>query len=120
MNIWEIYKFLFTLFELLTDTPGSRSNQRWISATKADPIKMRKPFHKPLPAQIGENPSASGWQTIKRVGPYLWPKDEPWVKRRVVLSLMALVAAKLVSVTTPYLYKVAVDALTGKIGRAHV
>ena len=75
---------------------------------------MRKPFHKPSPAQIVENPSASGWQTIKRVGPYLWPKDEPWVKRRVVLSLMALVAAKLVSVTTPYLYKVAVDALTGK------
>ena len=75
---------------------------------------MRKPFHKPSPAKILENPSASGWQTIKRVGPYLWPQNEPWVKRRVVLSLMALVVAKLVSVTTPYLYKVAVDALTGK------
>ncbi|MCA3503101.1 MAG: ABC transporter ATP-binding protein/permease, partial [Rhodobacter sp.] len=34
-----------------------------------------------------------------------------WVKRRVVLAMLALVAGKLISVTTPYLYKVAVDAL---------
>ena len=56
---------------------------------------------------------SSGWHTIRRVGPYLWPKDEPWVKRRVVFSLMALVAAKLVSATTPFMYKFAVDALAG-------
>ena len=57
---------------------------------------------------------ASGWQTMKRVGPYLWPKGEAWVKRRVVLSLALLVMSKIISVTTPYLYKQAVDALTGK------
>ena len=50
-------------------------------------------------------------QTIRRVLPYLWPDGQAWVKRRVVLALMALVAGKLISVTTPYLYKVAVDAL---------
>ena len=59
-------------------------------------------------------PGASSWQTIKRVGPYLWPEGETWVKRRVVLSMIALVAAKLVSITTPFMYKFAVDALTGK------
>jgi len=58
--------------------------------------------------------SASGWQTIKRVGPYLWPSGEGWVKRRVVLSLLLLICAKLVSATTPYIYKLAVDALGGK------
>ncbi|MGL6211263.1 MAG: ABCB family ABC transporter ATP-binding protein/permease [Paracoccaceae bacterium] len=52
-------------------------------------------------------------QTIRRVGPYLWPDGEAWVKRRVVAALLLLLAAKLVSVTTPYLYKVAVDGLTG-------
>ena len=56
---------------------------------------------------------ASGWQTIKRVLPYLWPEGEGWVKRRVVGALLMLVAAKIVSVTTPFLYKQAVDNLAG-------
>ncbi|WP_415184346.1 ABCB family ABC transporter ATP-binding protein/permease [Phaeovulum sp.] len=50
-------------------------------------------------------------RTIRSVVPYLWPKDEPWVKKRVVLALIALVAAKLISVFTPFLYKAAVDSL---------
>ena len=56
---------------------------------------------------------ASGWDTMKRVAPYLWPKGEPWVKRRVVAALFFLLLAKLVSITMPYLYKRAVDALVG-------
>ena len=58
--------------------------------------------------------SASGWHTIKRVGPYLWPPGETWVKRRVMLAMFFLVCAKLISATTPYIYKLAVDALGGK------
>ena len=57
--------------------------------------------------------AASGMATIKRVIPYLWPDNEPWVKRRVVISLLFLLAAKLVSVFTPFLYKQGVDALAG-------
>ncbi|OYW62244.1 MAG: metal ABC transporter permease [Rhodobacterales bacterium 32-66-7] len=56
---------------------------------------------------------ASGFLTLRRVAPYLWPEGQPWVKRRVVLALVFLVAAKLVSVTTPWLYKLAVDRLSG-------
>ena len=63
-------------------------------------------------ADLVKNP-ANGWQTMQRVMPYLWPDGEAWVKRRVVLALLLLVAAKLVSITTPYLYKQAVDRLTG-------
>jgi len=55
----------------------------------------------------------SGWRTIRRVGPYLWPPGQGWVKRRVVASLLALVVAKLVGVAVPYLFKLAVDALGG-------
>ncbi|MGX0903041.1 ABC-type transport system involved in Fe-S cluster assembly fused permease/ATPase subunit [Roseovarius sp. MBR-79] len=58
--------------------------------------------------------AASGWRTIRRVAPYLWPEGQGWVKRRVVLSLILLVAAKLVSVITPFFYKGAVDALAGE------
>jgi ATP-binding cassette subfamily B protein len=63
-------------------------------------------------------PPLDGWRrsarTLRRVAPYLWPEGEGWVKRRVVLSLLALIAAKVVSVTTPFLYKAAVDALAGE------
>ncbi|MGB8623569.1 MAG: ABC transporter ATP-binding protein/permease [Paracoccaceae bacterium] len=52
-------------------------------------------------------------RTIARVGPYLWPEGQGWVKRRVVLAMISLVLAKLVSVGTPVLYKAAVDALAG-------
>ncbi|MCP5072580.1 MAG: ABC transporter ATP-binding protein/permease [Rhodobacteraceae bacterium] len=53
----------------------------------------------------------SGWRTIRRVAPYLWPTDMPSIKVRVVLALCALVLARLISVVTPFLYKGAVDAL---------
>ncbi len=56
----------------------------------------------------------NGWRTIRRVAPYLWPNDQPWVKRRVVLALIALFVAKLVAVGTPFFYKAAVDALAGE------
>lgn len=58
--------------------------------------------------------SASALQTMRRVLPYLWPKDEAWVKRRVVGALLMLVLAKVISVCTPFMYKQAVDALAGE------
>ncbi|WP_128515919.1 ABCB family ABC transporter ATP-binding protein/permease [Tabrizicola thermarum] len=54
--------------------------------------------------------------TIRRVMPYLWPRGQAWVKRRVVIALLFLLAAKLVSVSTPYVYKLAVDSLSNESG----
>ena len=72
---------------------------------------MRKVTTTATTADLVKAP-ASGMQTLKRIGPYLWPKGETWVKRRVVLALTLLLVSKLVSVSTPYLYKQAVDTLT--------
>ena len=58
--------------------------------------------------------SQSGLRTIKRVIPYLWPKHLSWVKRRVVISMIILLLAKVVTVVTPVFYKGAVDALAGE------
>ncbi|MEL7011857.1 MAG: ABC transporter transmembrane domain-containing protein, partial [Pseudomonadota bacterium] len=55
-----------------------------------------------------------GFRTIREVSPYLWPKDQPWIKRRVVAALAALFLAKLVAVGTPFFYKGAVDSLSGE------
>jgi ATP-binding cassette subfamily B protein len=46
--------------------------------------------------------------------PYVWPEGADWAKRRVVLALAALVTAKLIAVSTPLLYKLAVDSLGGE------
>ncbi|WP_417726114.1 ABCB family ABC transporter ATP-binding protein/permease [Roseovarius sp.] len=56
----------------------------------------------------------NGWRTVRRVAPYLWPADQPWVKRRVVFALIALLLAKLIGVGTPFFYKAAVDMLAGE------
>ena len=56
----------------------------------------------------------SGWRTIRKVAPYLWPDDKPWVKRRVVLAMLALIMSKVVSVYTPILYRDATNVLAGE------
>jgi ATP-binding cassette subfamily B protein len=74
---------------------------------------MRRPSRSATSADTAAI-GASGWNTLRRVAPYLWPPGQGWVKRRVVIALLLLLAAKLVSVTTPFFYKAAVDALTGQ------
>ncbi|MAT01299.1 MAG: metal ABC transporter permease [Rhodobacteraceae bacterium] len=65
--------------------------------------------------QIPKNTS-SNWRTVRRVTPYLWPKnpDQVWVKRRVLLALFALALSKVIAVATPFLFKAAVDVLAGE------
>ena len=63
---------------------------------------------------LDEDARRSGWRTIRKVAPYLWPEGETGAKVRVVLALLALLAAKLVTVGTPFLYKAAVDGLAGE------
>ena len=64
-------------------------------------------------AEMEEAERRSGWRTIRKVSPYLWPDDKPWVKRRVVIALLMLILAKVITVGTPFLYKAAVDLLAG-------
>jgi ABC-type transport system involved in Fe-S cluster assembly fused permease/ATPase subunit len=66
----------------------------------------------PLPTATQER--ASGWRTIRRVVPYLWPAAPGWVRQRVVFALVMLVLAKIIAVGTPFFYKAAVDALAGE------
>ncbi|HKK97272.1 MAG TPA: metal ABC transporter permease, partial [Marivita sp.] len=66
-------------------------------------------------AQIAADERRSGIRTVRKVGPYLWPDDKPWVKRRVVIALACLVLAKVVNVLAPLLFGRAVDALGGEV-----
>ncbi len=86
-----------------SDTAAPRSTSQ---ARQANPT--------PDPAQdVSAQERQSGWRTVRKVMPYLWPADKPWVKRRVVLAMMALILSKIVSVYTPILYRDAVNVLGG-------
>ncbi len=58
----------------------------------------------------------SAIRTIRRVIPYLWPAGHPAIKVRVVLAMIALVLAKVFTVTTPFFFRGAVDTLSGEDG----
>ena len=60
-----------------------------------------------------ERERRSGLRTIRKVVPYLWPEGNTAIKTRVVLALVALFVSKLITVTTPFFYKAAVDSLAG-------
>src|SRR5690606_6899595 len=53
-----------------------------------------------------------GWATIRRFLPYLWPRDNAALRRRIVIALLLVLAAKAVTLALPYAYKRAVDAMT--------
>jgi ATP-binding cassette, subfamily B, heavy metal transporter len=59
-----------------------------------------------------------GWGTLRRFLPYLWPKDRPALKRKIVLAVLLVLASKAITLALPFAYKQAVDAMqvTGPIG----
>ncbi|MBR9842915.1 MAG: ABC transporter ATP-binding protein/permease [Rhodobacteraceae bacterium] len=71
-------------------------------------------WHTASAEELARQEQRSGMRTIRRVLPYLWNDEEPWVKRRVVLALLALLVSKLIAVGVPMIYKAAVDALAGE------
>jgi len=59
-------------------------------------------------------------RTVARLLPYLWPKDRPDVRMRVVAAIVLLVGAKLATIVVPLFYRYAVDALSNAGGAAVV
>ena len=51
-------------------------------------------------------------RTLREMLPYLWPAGEPGLRRRVVLAVALLVAAKVTTVYVPIILRDAVDALS--------
>lgn len=59
-----------------------------------------------------EDDTYGGWETIKRVSPYLWPKNRLWLRVRVVLAMLSLVLAKVATALTPLFFIAAIDKLS--------
>ncbi len=63
---------------------------------------------------LPQNAKGQVWTVLSRIAPYLWPKDNAWAKKRVVIALACLFLAKLATVYSPILNKYAVDTLSGQ------
>ncbi|WP_100259601.1 ABCB family ABC transporter ATP-binding protein/permease [Qipengyuania seohaensis] len=61
---------------------------------------------------------ADSWATLKRFLPYLWPKDNPGLRRRIVIAMGLVLLAKGTVLALPFAYKKAVDAMTGPANEA--
>jgi ABC-type transport system involved in Fe-S cluster assembly fused permease/ATPase subunit len=75
----------------------------------------------PLSPQAGETPPSEGSPaeratlvgTLIHLWPYIWPSDRADLKMRVLWSVVLLLVAKLITLTVPFTFKWATDALTG-------
>lgn len=54
----------------------------------------------------------SHFQTVKQLTRHLWPRGRSDLKARVLAAMSCLIAAKLIGVYAPFLYKRSVDALS--------
>eukprot|EP00961_Rhodomonas_salina_P112189 1510062-Rhodomonas_salina.3 len=59
-----------------------------------------------------DKPVPNGVRIIQNLAHYLWPKDQPALRRRVVASMVCLVGAKFVSIQVPFYFKTVIDTLT--------
>jgi ATP-binding cassette subfamily B protein len=57
--------------------------------------------------------SLESWAMLRRFLPYLWPRDKPALRHRIITALGLLVAAKCVTLALPFAYRGAVDAMAG-------
>ncbi|WP_407180897.1 ABCB family ABC transporter ATP-binding protein/permease [Bradyrhizobium sp. STM 3562] len=67
-----------------------------------------------LPASRQSAEQGTLFGTLVHLWPYIWPSDRFDLKMRVVWSFVLLLIAKLATLSVPFTFKWATDALTGK------
>ena len=56
----------------------------------------------------------AGWRTVRRFLPYLWPRDRPALRRRIVLALVLVLITKAITLALPLAYKEIVDTMAAE------
>ena len=67
-----------------------------------------------MPPDTATDPKAGheGWGTLRRFLPYLWPRENPALRWRIVGAVIMVLASTATQMTLPYLLKGAIDAMT--------
>ncbi|WP_024510746.1 ABC transporter ATP-binding protein/permease [Bradyrhizobium sp. ARR65] len=79
----------------------------------AQPLSSPRAGHA-LPASRQSAEQGTLFGTLVHLWPYIWPSDRFDLKMRVVWSFVLLLIAKLATLSVPFTFKWATDALTGK------
>lgn len=66
----------------------------------------------PDTAATDPNARHDGWLTLRRFLPYLWPRDNPALRWRIIVALVLIALSTASQLVLPYLLKWAVDAMT--------
>jgi len=75
-------------------------------------VAHHKPSHHSSSDDSEPNDNENHWQTIKTLLPFVWMKGRWDLRLRVILAMAFLVAAKLIGIYVPFLFKDAVDILS--------
>ncbi|MEO0871117.1 MAG: ABC transporter transmembrane domain-containing protein, partial [Pseudomonadota bacterium] len=78
----------------------------------ASPTTAPDPASTKPAAEEDTRPEAESWATLRRFLPYLWPKGDWPLRRRIVIALTFVLLAKAVTLTLPFFYAGAVDAMS--------
>ncbi len=63
----------------------------------------------------------SGWATLRRFLPYLWPAGEPGLRARIVVALVLVLLGKAITLIMPFAYKGVIDGMgPGMQGQAQL
>jgi ATP-binding cassette subfamily B protein len=65
----------------------------------------------PDTATNGPDARHDGWHTLRRFVPYLWPRENPALRWRIVVACLLILASSAVQLALPYPLKWAVDAM---------
>ena len=69
---------------------------------------------------LAPGPARSGFQTIRSLLPYLWPKGDHGAHLRLLAACVFLVSAKIATVVIPVVYSRVIDALAPKGGAGFI
>jgi ATP-binding cassette subfamily B protein len=69
------------------------------------------PPDNPHTTSTGRPPRHDGWRTLQRFFPYLWPRDNPGLRWRVVGACTLLLISTEIKLGLPFLFEWAVDAM---------
>lgn len=64
------------------------------------------------PSNAAPRPSRPAGLTLSRLLPYLWPRNDPGLRLRVIAVLLLMVLAKVVTIAVPWLYSRIIDHLS--------
>ena len=74
--------------------------------------QIRRPFGN-MSTSTATSDNIKSKEIIQKLLKFVWPKDNPAIKRRVVLALLLLLGAKLLNVAVPFIFKEIIDFLNG-------